>query len=45
MKGLFELVVAYAVIWIGLFGYMVYLNLRQNRLMKDMRALRRKAGK
>ena len=40
MKGFVELVVAYAVIWIGLFGYMVYLNMRQKRLIKEIGLLK-----
>jgi CcmD family protein len=40
MKGFIELVVAYAVVWIGLFGYMVYLNMRQRRLIKEIELLK-----
>jgi len=39
MRGLDELYIAYTVIWLGVFGYMVYLHLRQKRLLRDVRNL------
>jgi CcmD family protein len=39
MRGLDELYMAYTVIWLGVFGYMVYLHLRQQRLLKDVKNL------
>lgn len=39
MRGLDELYMAYTVIWLGVFGYMLYLHLRQQRLLKDVKNL------
>jgi CcmD family protein len=39
MRGLDELYIAYTVIWLGVFGYMLYLHLRQQRLLKDVKNL------
>lgn len=39
MRGLDELYIAYTVIWLGVFGYMLYLHLRQRRLMRDINNL------
>jgi CcmD family protein len=39
MRGLDELYIAYTVIWLGVFGYMLYLHLRQNRLLRDVKNL------
>jgi len=40
MKGLIDFVIAFVVIWLGLFGYMVYLNIKQRRLMKEVSVLK-----
>ncbi len=40
MRGLDELYIAYTVIWLGVFGYMLYLHLRQQRLLKDVKNLK-----
>jgi CcmD family protein len=39
MRGLDELYIAYTVIWLGVFGYMLYLHMRQQRLLKDVKNL------
>ncbi len=39
MRGLDGLYIAYTVIWLGVFGYMLYLHLRQQRLLKDVKNL------
>lgn len=39
MRGLDELYIAYTVIWLGVFGYMLYLHLKQQRLLKDVKNL------
>jgi CcmD family protein len=39
MRGLDELYIAYTVIWLGVFGYMLYLHFRQRRLMRDINNL------
>ncbi|MCK5291291.1 MAG: CcmD family protein [Thermoplasmata archaeon] len=39
MRGLDELYIAYTVIWLGVFGYMLYLHMRQQKLLKDVKNL------
>jgi CcmD family protein len=40
MKGLSEFILGYIVIWLGIFGYMVYLNLKQRKLDKEIETLK-----
>jgi CcmD family protein len=39
MRGLDELYMAYTVIWLGVFGYMLYLHMRQQKILKDVKNL------
>ena len=39
MRGLDELYMAYTVIWLGVFGYMLYLHMRQQKIMKAVKNL------
>lgn len=40
MKGLDELYVAYTLIWLGLFVYMVFLHWRQSKLTREIENLK-----
>ncbi|UCD92068.1 MAG: CcmD family protein [Methanobacteriota archaeon] len=44
MKGLGDLYLAYTVVWLGLFGYMVYLHLKQTKLIKEIDNLKGAMG-
>jgi CcmD family protein len=39
MRGLDDLYLAYTVIWLGVFGYMLYLHIRQQKILKDVKNL------
>jgi CcmD family protein len=39
MRGLDDLYLAYTVIWLGVFGYMLYLHMRQQKILKDVKNL------
>lgn len=45
MKGVIDFVIAYMVIWLGLFGYMVYLNIKQKKLKNEIELLKKVADK
>jgi len=39
------LYVAYSIAWVGVFGYLLYLHLRQHRIVKDIKALKEEVSK
>jgi len=39
------LYIAYSIVWIGVFGYLAYMYLRQRRIEKDIRALKEEVSK
>ena len=39
------LYIAYSIVWVGVFGYLLYMHLRQLRIEKDIRALREEVSK
>ncbi len=39
------LYVAYSIVWLGVFGYLTYLFLRQRRINGDIKALREEVSK
>lgn len=39
MGGLEALYIGYTIIWVGLFGYLVYLHMKQTKLTKDLSLL------
>jgi len=39
------LYLAYSIVWVGVFGYIVYMHLRQRRIEKDLKTLREVVSK
>lgn len=39
------LYVAYSIVWVGLFGYLAYLFLRQRRIDKEIKTLKEEVAK
>lgn len=39
------LYIAYSIVWIGVFGYLAYMYLRQRMIEKDIRALKEEVSK
>ncbi len=39
MNELEALYIGYSIIWVGLFGYLMYLHLKQSKLAKDLKLL------
>ncbi len=39
------LYLAYSIVWIGVFGYLTYLFIRQRRVSKDLAALREEVAR
>lgn len=41
----FALYLAYSIVWIGVFGFLLYMYLRQRKIERDIRALKEEISK